>query len=91
MVNSEPQMLGFYLVLYAFVSWAAETVFFAFWEGRFVNRGFLNLPLNLPCGLTAAILIAALIALFILAVKYSGRIEERLLTWIYTIGKGKTP
>ena len=38
-----------------------------------------------------AILIAALIALFILAVKYSGRIEERLLTWIYTIGKGKTP
>ena len=38
-----------------------------------------------------AILIAALIALFIWAVKYSSRIEERLLAWIYTIGKGKTP
>ena len=35
-----------------------------------------------------AIWIAALIALFVLAVKYSGRIEERLLAWIYTIGKG---
>jgi hypothetical protein len=35
--------------------------------------------------------IAALIALFIWAVKYSSRIEERLLAWIYTIGKGKTP
>ena len=32
--------------------------------------------------------IAALIALFVLAVKYSGRIEDRLLAWIYTIGKG---
>ena len=37
------------------------------------------------------ILIAALVALFIWAVKYSSRIEERLLAWIYTIGKGKTP
>ena len=35
-----------------------------------------------------AIWIAALIALFVLAVKYSGRIEDRLLAWIYTIGKG---
>ena len=32
--------------------------------------------------------IAALAALFIWAVKYSSRIEDRLLTWIYTIGKG---
>ena len=35
-----------------------------------------------------AIWIAALIALFVLAVKSSGRIEDRLLAWIYTIGKG---
>lgn len=35
-----------------------------------------------------AIWIAALIALFVLAVKYSSRIEDRLLAWIYTIGKG---
>ena len=38
-----------------------------------------------------AIMIAALIALFILAVKYSGQMEDRLLAWINTIGKGKTP
>lgn len=60
MANSALEMLGFYLVFYAFVGWAAEVVFFAFWEGKFINRGFLNLPLNLSCGVTAAILIAAL-------------------------------
>ena len=38
-----------------------------------------------------AILIPALGALFILAVKYSGRIENRLLAWIYTIRREKTP
>ena len=38
-----------------------------------------------------ALLLAALVALFILAMKYSRRIEDRLLAWIDTIGKGKTP
>lgn len=60
MANPTLEMLFFYLVFYAFVAWTAEVICFAFWDGRFVNRGFLNLPLNLPCGLTAAILIAAL-------------------------------
>ena len=32
-----------------------------------------------------AILLMALTALFILAIRYSGRIEDRLLAWIYTI------
>lgn len=38
-----------------------------------------------------ALLLAALVVLFILAMKYSRRIEDRLLAWIDTIGKGKTP
>ena len=38
-----------------------------------------------------AMVIPALCALFILAVKYSGRIENRLLAWIYTIRREKTP
>ena len=38
-----------------------------------------------------AILIPVLCALFILAIKYSSFIEEKLLTWINTIGKGNTP
>ena len=37
------------------------------------------------------LLLAALVVLFILAMKYSRRIEDRLLAWIDTIGKGKTP
>jgi len=36
-----------------------------------------------------AIMLTALVVLFIFAVKYSGRIEDRLLAWIYTIRKGK--
>ena len=35
-----------------------------------------------------AIWIAALIALVVLAVKYSSRIEDRLLVWLFKIGKG---
>ena len=60
MGNLSYDMLFCLLILYAFVSWAVEVVFFALWDRRFVNRGFLNLPLNLHCGLAAAILAAAL-------------------------------
>lgn len=60
MENPTLEILLFDLVLYAFLSWTVETACFALRDGRFVNRGFLNLPLNLPCGLAAAILIAAL-------------------------------
>ena len=38
-----------------------------------------------------ALMLAELVVLFILAMKYSRRIEDRLLAWIDTIGKGKTP
>ena len=48
------------LYLYAFLSWVVETAVFALGDGRFVNRGFLNLPVNLPCGIAAAILMEAL-------------------------------
>ncbi|MBQ7826290.1 MAG: putative ABC transporter permease [Clostridia bacterium] len=48
------------LYLYAFLSWVVETAVFALGDGRFVNRGFLNLPVNLSCGIAAAILMEAL-------------------------------
>lgn len=36
-----------------------------------------------------AILVPAMVILFILAIRHSSCIEARLLTWIYSIGKGK--
>ena len=48
--------LLFYLLLYAFLGWCVEVFCAAVKSGRFVNRGFLNLPLNMPCGIAAALL-----------------------------------
>ena len=50
--------LLFYLLLYAFLGWCVEVFCAAVKSGRFVNRGFLNLPLNMPCGIAAALLLA---------------------------------
>ena len=55
-----PFELLFYLFLYAILSWGVEVSFFAVRDRRFVNRGFLNLPVNLPCGVTAVILLLVL-------------------------------
>lgn len=52
--------LLFYLFFYAFFAWVIEVVFYAVKDRRFINRGYLNLPLNLPCGLTAVVLILVL-------------------------------
>ena len=49
--------LLFYLLLYAFLGWCVEVFCAAVKNGRFVNRGFLNLPLNMPCGIAAALLL----------------------------------
>ena len=52
--------LLFYLLLYAFLGWCVEVFCAAVENGRFVNRGFLNLPLNMPYGLAAALLLPVL-------------------------------
>ena len=52
--------LLFYLLLYAFLGWCVEVFCAAVKSGRFVNRGFLNLPLNMPCGIAAALLLPVL-------------------------------
>ena len=49
--------LLFYLLLYAFLGWCVEVCCAAVKNGRFLNRGFLNLPLNMPCGIAAALLL----------------------------------
>ena len=53
--------LLFYLLLYAFLGWCVEVFCAAVKSGRFVNRGFLNLPLNMPCGIAAALLLPVLL------------------------------
>lgn len=52
--------LLFYLLLYAFLGWCVEVFCAAVKNGRFVNRGFLNLPLNMPCGIAATLLLPVL-------------------------------
>ena len=48
------------LYIYALIGWVVEVAAFAVHDRRFVNRGFLNLPINLPCGLTAVVLMVSL-------------------------------
>lgn len=50
----------FYLLLYAFLAWCVQVCCGAIRNRRFVNEGFLNLPVNMPCGITAAILLPVL-------------------------------
>ena len=52
--------LLFYLLFYSFLGWGAEVCCGAVKNRRFLNRGFLNLPLNMPCGITAALLLPVL-------------------------------
>ena len=49
-----------YLFLYAFLAWAIEVCWYSVKDGRFVNRGFINLPLRLPYGIAFALLIQVL-------------------------------
>ncbi len=39
------------LVIYGFLAWAAEVVYFAVREKKFVNRGLLSIPLDLGVGI----------------------------------------
>ena len=52
--------LLFYLWVYAFLGWCIEVCCGAVRNRRFLNRGFLNLPLNMPCGIAAALLLPVL-------------------------------
>lgn len=49
-----------YLLLYAFLAWAAEVCWYSVRDGRFVNSGFITMPFRLPYGITFALLIQVL-------------------------------
>ena len=49
-----------YLLLYAFLGWAAEVCWYSVRDGRFVNSGFITLPVRLPYGIAFALLIQVL-------------------------------
>lgn len=46
--NLSQQM--FFLLVYGFLAWAAEAVFFAVKERKFINRSLLTLPINFEIG-----------------------------------------
>ena len=52
--------LSIYILIYSLVGWGVGVAYTAIRDRRFVNRGFLNLPLALSEGLTAALLLMAL-------------------------------
>lgn len=52
--------LIWYLMIYSFLGWSIEVLIFTLVNGRFVNRGLLNLPVALPYGITAVIAMLAL-------------------------------
>ena len=49
-----------YMMIYGFVGWAVEVCLFALLRKRWINRGFISLPLSLRCGATAVILMLVL-------------------------------
>lgn len=52
--------LLFYLLLYAFVGWTAGVCYFALKDGKFLNRGLLNVPFAISEGITAVLLLLVL-------------------------------
>lgn len=52
-----------YLFIYAFLGWGLTVCSDALRHRRFINHGFLNLPLTLPYGITAALLLPVLSSL----------------------------
>ena len=59
-ISYTPFELLIYLFLYAFLSWVVEVAVFSVRDRRFVNRGFLNLPLNMTSGFSLLVLIQVL-------------------------------
>ena len=48
------------LLLYGFFGWIIEVLYYSVRDRRFVNRGFVNLPIHVPCGIAFAILVEVL-------------------------------
>lgn len=65
--------LGAYLLLYSFLGWVAEAVYYAVARRGLYNRGFLSLPLLPSCGVSFVLLILMLPSL-------NGRPVLRFLT-----------
>lgn len=49
-----------YILVYGFAAWAVEAAWYSVQNRRFVNRGFITLPISLPAGITFAILVQVL-------------------------------
>ena len=56
--NGSQQM--FFLLFYGFLAWAAEAVYYAVKERRFVNRGLLTLPIDMEMGIVYSIIAVVL-------------------------------
>ena len=56
--HSEQQTL--FLLIYGFLAWAVEVIFYAVREKAFINRGFLSLPIDFEIGLVFSGLAVAL-------------------------------
>ncbi len=55
--------LGVYLLIYSFLGWCAEVLYYAAARRQFCNRGFLTLPFLLSYGMAASLMILTLPAL----------------------------
>ena len=69
-ISYTPMDLLLYLLLYSFIGWGIEVCVMAVKDRRFVNRGFLNLPLTLSHGIAAALLLPVLATLKNLILEY---------------------
>lgn len=52
--------IGMYIIIYSFLGWITEAVFYAVSKRRFYNKGFLSLPLLLSYGISFTIIILLL-------------------------------
>lgn len=68
--------LLFYLLLYAFLGWATGVAYYALKDGKFINRGLLNLPFAISEGITAVIL------LLVLPTMEGHPVWQFLMTWL---------
>ena len=53
-MSYNPAQQTLFLLIYGFLAWAAEVVFFAVKEKKFVNRGLLSMPIDFSIGLVFA-------------------------------------
>lgn len=68
--------LLFFLLLYAFLGWAVGVAYHALKDGKFINRGLLNLPFAISEGITAVIL------LLVLPTMEGHPVWQFIMTWL---------